>query len=70
MLRPDFERVAAFERERIRRTPPDHARNLRIFEALYHEAVALGALPLDDPLDGLDVDIRLAHIVNVRTAPR
>ncbi len=38
MIRPDFERVAAFERERIRRTPPDFEHNRRIVEALYQEA--------------------------------
>ena len=33
-------------------------------EALYQEAVALGVFPLKDPLDGLEVDIRIAKVVN------
>jgi hypothetical protein len=33
-------------------------------EALYKEAVALGAIPLKDPLEGLDVDLRIAKVVN------
>lgn len=63
-------RLRAFEAEQIRQRPPDHAQNLRVFEALYREALALGVFPADDPLDGLDVDIRLARILNVRTASR
>ena len=45
---------------------PDYFRNLRIMEALYQEARLLGILPLRDPLDGIDVDIRLAAVLNVR----
>ena len=50
----------------MRSQPPDYLHNLRIFEALYHEACLLGILPLRDPLDGIEVDIRLAAVLNVR----
>ena len=63
--RPDL--VAAFEADLSRREPVDHRRNLAVFEALYREALALGVLPGDDPLEGIDVDIRLARILNVRS---
>jgi hypothetical protein len=33
-------------------------------EALYKEAVALGAFPLKDSLEGLEVDIRIAKVIN------
>jgi hypothetical protein len=33
-------------------------------EALYREAVALGVFPLQDSLEGLEVDIRIAKVVN------
>lgn len=58
--------VAAFEKEQMRRETPDHQRNLRVAEALYEHARRLGALPLADPLDGIEVDLRLARILNVR----
>ena len=61
--------VEAFERELAQRESVDPARNLRIFEALYHEACLLGVFPLRDPLDGIEVDIRLARAINVRISP-
>lgn len=65
--RPDL--IEAFERAQIRNTPPDYFRNLRIFEALYEEAKALGCFPLKDPLEGIEVNIRLAKVINVPTPP-
>ncbi len=55
---------AAFEEELIRREKPDLKRNLKIVEALYQEAVSLGVFPLKDPLEGLEVDIRIAKVIN------
>jgi hypothetical protein len=63
------ELVAAFEKSQIRQEPVDYVRNLRIVEGLYHEARQLNALPLKNPLDGIDVDIHLARVINVRTSP-
>ncbi|MEM1041401.1 MAG: hypothetical protein AAGI91_02125 [Bacteroidota bacterium] len=57
--RPDFDRVAALRRAAADR--PDFARNLRIVEALRAEAVALGRWRREDPLDGVEVKVRLAH---------
>ena len=53
-----------FELTLLRREKPDIKRNFRILEALYEEAVALGVIPFKDPLDGLDVDLRIAKVVN------
>ncbi len=61
--------VHAFEREQIRRTPVDYQVNLRILEALYEEARLVGAWPPDDPLAGIEVDLRLARALNVRPTP-
>jgi hypothetical protein len=57
--------VEAFEKDQMRKVSPDHQRNLRVAEALYEHARRLGALPLKDPLDGIEVDLRLARILNV-----
>jgi hypothetical protein len=66
--RPDL--LEAFERAQIRNTPPDYFWNLRICEALYEEAKALGYFPLKNPLEGIEMDIRLAKVLNVSTPPR
>ena len=59
--------VEAFEKELAGREPADYRRNLQIVEALYGEACLLGVFPLRDPLEGIEVDIRLARALNVRT---
>ncbi|HUL30063.1 MAG TPA: helix-turn-helix transcriptional regulator [Thermodesulfobacteriota bacterium] len=53
-----------FETNLLRKEKVDYGRNLRIVEALYREAVALGAFPLRNPLDGIDVDLRIAKAIN------
>jgi hypothetical protein len=50
------------------REPPDLARNLQLVEAMYDLARLLGAFPPEDPLAGLDSDIRMAMILNVSGA--
>jgi hypothetical protein len=55
-----------FERDLISRSAADFRQNLKIYEALYEEARRLGVFPLKDPLDGIDADIHLARILNVR----
>lgn len=59
--------LETFEKLQIQHVTPDYFRNLRIFEALYQEACSLGVLPLKDPLEGIEVDIHLAEVINVRT---
>ncbi len=58
--------IELFENSLILRSIADYQRNLQIFEALYREACSLGVLPLKDPLDGIETDIHLARIMNVR----
>jgi hypothetical protein len=62
--------VAAFEDEMTRSSPPDVAANRRVFEAMYRYAVGLGVFPLRDPLEGIEVDVRLAKALHVRSNPR
>jgi len=57
-------KLQAFEAERIRSEKVDVEQNLRILDALYEEALMLGALPLKDPLEGIEVKIRLARVLN------
>ena len=62
--------LEAFEKEQIRQNKADYHENLKIFEALYREAQTLGVFPLEDPLEGIDVDIRLAKVLHVRIPDR
>lgn len=53
-----------FERSLRKKEPVDYAANLKIFDALWSEAIALGTLPLKDPLEGIETDIEIAKILN------
>lgn len=53
-----------FEKEWIQNNPSNYKRNLRYFEALFKEAQLLGVFPLKNPLEGIEVDIRLAQSLN------
>jgi hypothetical protein len=52
------------ELDLMRKQGPDLAQNLRVMEAMYEEAKHLGAFPLRDALDGLEVDLKIARVVN------
>ena len=53
-----------FELNLLRKEKVDYGRNLRIVDGLYNEAVALGTFPLGNPLDGIEVDLKIAKVVN------
>jgi len=36
----------------------------KLFEAMWIEAKNMGIVPLKDPMEGIDVDIRVARILN------
>ena len=56
--------LAEFDREQIRTETLTYAEALAFFEAMWREGLALGVLPLEDPLEGIEVDIRIARILN------
>ena len=56
--------VEAFEKSQSRMQAPDFFHNLKIVEALYRESCLLGALPLKDPLESVEVDVRVAKVIN------
>ena len=62
MIRDD--EFQEFEIELLRIGKLDLKKKFKILEALYKEAVALGVFPLRNSLEGLDVDIRIAKVVN------
>ncbi len=56
--------LAKFEISLLRKSKADYATNFRIVDALYNEAVTLHTFPLRNPLDGIEVDLRIAKMVN------
>ena len=58
--------IELFENSLVRQSPVDYRRNLQIVDALYREACLLGIFPLKERLDGIDSDIHLARVMNVR----
>lgn len=63
------EKFRAFEDERITAEKVDVERNFRMVSALYDEARMLGVLPPKDPLEGIEVKIRIARAVNYVQRP-
>jgi len=52
------------EREFLSREKRDLEGNLELLDAMWEEAVHLQALPPSDPLEGIEVDLRIARTVN------
>lgn len=64
------ELLRRFEEELIAKKKPDYQENLRIAEALYQEAVRFGVWPPKDPLEGIEIVLKIARIANsVRETP-
>jgi len=57
-------RLREFEDNYMRRDKPDLLRNLQLLDQLYKEAKALSVFPLQEPLSGLDIDIKIAKVIN------
>ena len=41
-----------------------YSQALKIFESMWYEGVKLGVLPPKDPLEGINVDINIAKVLN------
>jgi len=60
----DAKVLAEFEKNEIRKEKPDYEKALRLFEGMWKEAMLLGVIPLKDPLEGIEVDMKIARILN------
>lgn len=58
------EAVWKLEKELLRKEKADFSKNIRLFEALYKEAVSLGVFPPKKSLLDLDTVIKIARVVN------
>ena len=60
----DHKKLLKFE-QRIKKSEKINIKqNFALLEAMYKEALALKILPLKDPLEGLEVKIKIAKAVN------
>ena len=57
-------RLQKFETNLIQKEPIDIHKNFRIMAALFEEAVLLGIFPLKNPLEGIEIDIKYAKVIN------
>ena len=53
-----------FEIEFVKKERVDIGKNFNLVAALHHEAVTLGVLPPKNPLDGIEIDLKIAKVVN------
>ena len=58
------EKLQKFENELVRREKADALKNFRLIDAMYKEAVSLGIFPIKDALEGLEVDLKIAKVIN------
>jgi hypothetical protein len=56
--------VKDLEAEFLAREKLPYKKALHIFESLWREGITLGVLPPDDPSEGLEVDLRIAKVLN------
>jgi transcriptional regulator with XRE-family HTH domain len=61
---PKRSELLKFELDFLKEEKVDIGRNFHIVNALYNEAVTLGIIPLKNPLDGIEVDLKIAKVVN------
>ncbi len=60
----DGQLLSEFDKAYLRTEKSDYFESLKLFEEMWKEGLQLGVLPLKDPLDGIEVDIRIAKILN------
>jgi hypothetical protein len=64
MMIKDARLLSEFNDDLIKKERLDYAMALRILEAMWDEGRKLGVVPLKDPLEGIEVDIRIARMLN------
>jgi hypothetical protein len=60
----DVKAWEAWEREYLKKEVLTLEQKYRLLDALYEEARDLGIFPLKNPMEGFEVDIRVARILN------
>lgn len=53
-----------FEIKRLKTEKLNFKKAIKLFEALWVEAENLGVLPLKNPLEGIETDLKIARTIN------
>ena len=61
----DAHALRCFEDDFMKKEPrPSFREALQLFESMWKEGITLGILPLSNPLEGIEVDIEIARVLN------
>ena len=60
----DRNKLEEFERKLLKTESLPYEKALAVYEALFREAVSLGVISADNILEGIEVDIKVATIIN------
>jgi hypothetical protein len=61
----NFNMVKNFEDEFFRNQGNlSYSQSLKLFTSMWHEAVLLGVFPPKEPLQGIEVDLKIAKVLN------
>ncbi|MFH1905377.1 MAG: hypothetical protein ABIK53_07655 [bacterium] len=60
----DAEYLRRFEDDFNSKQKLTYEEALRILESMWHEALSVGVLSRKDPLEGIDVSLRIAKVLN------
>jgi hypothetical protein len=64
MTKENQEIIEKMEEEFLVRESLDFEKSMKIFEGLWKEGMERGVLPPKDPMEGIEVDIKMARVVN------
>jgi hypothetical protein len=56
--------VEHMEKNFISKQRLSYKQSLKIFESMWNEGLKFGILPSKEPLEGIDVDIKIAKVLN------
>jgi hypothetical protein len=64
-MKKNIKKLKEFEKEiLLQQDDIPFDEKIKIFEGLWNEGVSLGVLPLKNPFEGIETDIKLAKILN------
>jgi hypothetical protein len=64
MMIKNTESLRRYEENWISKQKLTYEQALNIIESMWEEGTCLGVLPPKDPMEGIDVDVRVARILN------
>lgn len=60
----DKDKLFEFEKEFLKNEKLDINKSFEIYENMYRYSVEMGILPLKNKLEGIEVDIKIAKVLN------